>query len=394
MSKITTSLKNEITRQSDVTSKPLRDNFTNYQNAINDNQDQIDALSTSTTNNETVVARGADHASLNERLDSMWTGQPNYLKSGGVVSINGGDAQKVDVTAGEARVDGKDIVWSGDTSETIPFTSANTRFDVVVVNSATTTGGLHLEIVRGAESATPVLPTIADSQKPLWVLTIGTATVTLSWDARDQGCRYFNGGRWAYEWKIQDAIDNLSVGGNIQIGRGTYYETLTYDDSQVLIFEGGTTLKNAGGTTIALEDIDLISKTNTRVITEEGEMASDGVQSIIYRDTTPTESTKLLKTKIIEIGDWNMDTGTGVSVTHNVADRKKIREVTAIIRSDDDGTYRKLAHTGTSGTTSGAVTSIASTTIGLSRTTGGIYDDAAYNSTSFNRGWVTVTYEV
>ena len=51
MSKITPALKNEITRQSDVTSKPLRDNFTNYSNAINDNQDQITALSTAATNN-------------------------------------------------------------------------------------------------------------------------------------------------------------------------------------------------------------------------------------------------------------------------------------------------------------------------------------------------------
>ncbi len=276
MSKITPGLRNEITRQSDVTSKPVRDNFTNYSNAINDNQDQIDAISTSTTNNETVLARGVDHASLNSRLDSMWEGQPNYMKFGGVVTINTGDAQKVDVTAGEARVEGKDIIWSADTSETIPFTSANSRYDIVVVNSATTTGGLHLEIVRGAESATPVLPSIAETQKALHALLVGTATVALSHDVRDQGCRFFNEGRWFFEWKIQDAIDALTSGGNIFVGRGTYFETITYSNNQIITFEGGTVFNTAAGVLIDFADIDISSLTKTMIIWSGGVVGNGG----------------------------------------------------------------------------------------------------------------------
>jgi hypothetical protein len=405
MSKITPALKNEITRQSDVTSKPLRDNFTNFANAINDNQDQIDAISTAASDNEVVIARGADHATLTSRLDSMWSGQPNYLKFGGVVTINGGDPQKVDVTAGEARVDGSDIIWSSDTSETIPFTSANTRFDVVVVNSATTTGGLHLEIVRGAESATPVLPAIAVTQKPLWVLTIGTASVALGWDARDQGCFYFDEGRWYYEWKIQDAIDALATGGDIRIGRGTYYETLTYDDNQTLTFEGGTTLKNAGGTTIVLGDVDLSGNTDTKILYDGGFNFKGAYDQIGNSDITGTLTVSggidtdgtLLKTRIINIGDWDMNrSATGAaSVSISLSpwtgtDWKNIRNVRALIRNDADTEYTHLDNDDTNGVIDRIGPSNA---IRLNVGTGGIFDTTDYNNgTSYNRGWVMIDY--
>jgi hypothetical protein len=254
----------EITRQSDVLSKPVRDNFTNLKNKTNELVDEIAAAAIGTTNAETTAARPYN-TNLKERLDQVWDGQYNYLNSGGVVTINVGDSQKVDVTAATGTIDGIQVKISAATSATIDYTSANTRYDVVVANSDST-----FTVVTGAESATPVLPTIATTQRPIEVLTVGTATVALAWDARSQGCYYHYQGRVAYEWKIQDAIDALSSGGNIYVGPGTYLETLTYDDNQTITFDGGVTLKNAAGTTLLFEDINLSAKTNSSIYYGEG----------------------------------------------------------------------------------------------------------------------------
>lgn len=250
----------QVARQSDVISKNLRDIHTNIKNAINDNQDQISNLSSAATNAETSTAR-PNHADLKARLDSINLGQYNYMKSGGDVTINAGDSQKVDISAGEANVNGIDCKWSAQTSGTIAYTSSDTRFDVVVINSDNT-----VSVVTGSESANPELPTVTVTQRPVWVLSIGTASVSLGWDARNQGCIYFYEGRLAYSWYIQDAIDNLTSGGTIEIGDGQYYESLTYDDNQILSFSGNAILKNpTGGATISFEDIDISAKTKTSI---------------------------------------------------------------------------------------------------------------------------------
>ena len=57
MSKLTNNDIATIKRQSDVISRNLRENFANIKNALNDNQDQINLISTSASNAETVAAR-------------------------------------------------------------------------------------------------------------------------------------------------------------------------------------------------------------------------------------------------------------------------------------------------------------------------------------------------
>jgi len=257
-SKLTSADISEITRQSDVISKPVRDNFTNTKNKINELVDEIAAVAIGTTNAETTAARPYN-SNLKERLDQVLTTQYR-IDTGGVVSINAGDSQKVDVTAGTGTVNGIQVNWSATTSATISYTSANTRYDVVVINTDNT-----LTIVTGAEAAIPVLPSIASTQKALWVLLIGTASVALNHDARDQGCYYNYQGHLKFNWKIQDAIDDLTNGGTIYINRGTYIEGLTYDDNQNLIFEGGTVIKDTSGTTINFEYVDLSTKSESKI---------------------------------------------------------------------------------------------------------------------------------
>lgn len=161
-----------IASQGAVRSSPLRSNFTALKNKINEVIDALAAAAIGTTNAETTAARPY-HASLLDRLDSAWKGQYNFVKSGGVVSLNS-NPQKVDVTAGEAKVDGTDVKWNSATSGTIAYTVSNTRYDVVVANSDST-----ISIVTGTAHATPKFPALATSQKALAVLLVTTSAVSI-----------------------------------------------------------------------------------------------------------------------------------------------------------------------------------------------------------------------
>jgi hypothetical protein len=96
-----------------------------------------------------------------------------------------------------------------------------------------------------------------------------------------------------------------------------------------------------------------------------------------------------LKCKMIEIGDWNMDATPQVNVTHGL-DLTKIREVTAMIRRDDNALYTDLKDS-TGAQVMGQIR-IYSTVITLARTATIGYDEPDYNSTSYNRGWVIIWY--
>jgi hypothetical protein len=103
-----------------------------------------------------------------------------------------------------------------------------------------------------------------------------------------------------------------------------------------------------------------------------------------------------IKTKKIAIGDWDMDTlgNPSISPVHGV-DAAKIIDVVAMIVSDTGiAPYITLtrANGSSDGLVSGGIT-INTTTLTLFRVVGGVFDSASYNSTSFNRGYVYITYE-
>jgi hypothetical protein len=95
------------------------------------------------------------------------------------------------------------------------------------------------------------------------------------------------------------------------------------------------------------------------------------------------------KIAILEIGDWDMDTNDAVAVAHNISDFTKIRSISAVIRGDLNTVYTMFLGPNNVGSFSAAT----STHINLSRLTGGDYDNASFNSTGFNRGWITILYE-
>lgn len=90
-----------------------------------------------------------------------------------------------------------------------------------------------------------------------------------------------------------------------------------------------------------------------------------------------------LKRKILEIGDWNMDSLSPVYVAHGLS-ISNIRRVTILIRDDANTSYYNFESYGSF--------FIGVTNISLNRTFSSIFDSTSFDSTSYNRGWVIIEY--
>jgi len=120
---------------------------------------------------------------------------------------------------------------------------------------------------------------------------------------------------------------------------------------------------------------------------------TDGTHTSVIVKTDGTALKKIVK----DIGDWDMDGTASVNVAHGLsASFINIRSAIAMIRDDSSVSNKPLnAPAGAADTTpQGAVGNIDSTNVNLVRLTGGDFDSVSYDSTSFNRGWVVITYEV
>lgn len=98
----------------------------------------------------------------------------------------------------------------------------------------------------------------------------------------------------------------------------------------------------------------------------------------------------VLKTKVIEIGDWNMDiTSTlSISLVGNGLSFANIRGAPSVLIRNDAGTILSDFNY------NGADTSVyfSTSSLILVRGDAGFFDNTNYDSTGFNRGWVTVYY--
>ncbi len=96
----------------------------------------------------------------------------------------------------------------------------------------------------------------------------------------------------------------------------------------------------------------------------------------------------------MEIGDWNMDLNTTVDIAHGL-DFTKIRGWTMVIRQNagEFDTRYKEGYTSTGDDVLLAIYVINDTNIRCWRKVGGFFDGALFNSTSYNRGWIPITYE-
>ncbi len=97
-------------------------------------------------------------------------------------------------------------------------------------------------------------------------------------------------------------------------------------------------------------------------------------------------------TKIYNIGDWNMDSSNTVNVAHGLSTvYKNIKSITVTIRDDNDTNYYTIPNfIQATGIISAGIVSYDSTNIVIGRTTSGFFDSTTFDSTSYNRGWVTI----
>lgn len=99
-----------------------------------------------------------------------------------------------------------------------------------------------------------------------------------------------------------------------------------------------------------------------------------------------------VKTKIMEIGDWNMDAGASVSVAHGLT-LADIRSVKVLIRNDSDTQHINFPVVDQDIAASGQEEMhVDATNVIMVRGNTGFFDNISYDSTSFNRGWITVNY--
>ena len=108
----------------------------------------------------------------------------------------------------------------------------------------------------------------------------------------------------------------------------------------------------------------------------------------------PDTGVKILNKKIIEIGNWNMNTTLSVSVAHGLSDASKIRTIDVMILADGvsipEGPPIPL-NTGTP--TQGGLEPTTSSNIVLLRLASGLFDDVSFFSQSGNRGFITIEFE-
>lgn len=102
-----------------------------------------------------------------------------------------------------------------------------------------------------------------------------------------------------------------------------------------------------------------------------------------------TGNATLLK-KVVNIGDWNMDTTASVNVAHGLT-LAKIYSVSVMIRTDTESLHQMLVATDSSGAIGGWFSTDA-TNVVCNRTTGGMFDNTALDATSYNRGYVVIEY--
>jgi hypothetical protein len=100
----------------------------------------------------------------------------------------------------------------------------------------------------------------------------------------------------------------------------------------------------------------------------------------------------------LTIGDWNMHAGGGGTasavVNHGLSSSqwKTIRVKNVTIRNDADTLYYDLEFADDTFGISGGVGAKTSSSITLNRITSGLFDQATFSTTSYNRGWIVLEY--
>jgi hypothetical protein len=160
-------------------------------------------------------------------------------------------------------------------------------------------------------------------------------------------------------------------------------------------------LKSISGITLQNALIDIVDSTFGAFSGNTGgnNKTATGITTT-YVDSSSVVSEVTVKSKILEIGDWDMDTNDSKSVASGISSLEtKLRLVSIMVRNDSATelnpflcTIRQIAG-GSLYEGEGGINISTDDLIYLRRKTAGIYDSTEYNSTSYNRGWIYITYQ-
>ena len=171
---------------------------------------------------------------------------------------------------------------------------------------------------------------------------------------------------------------------------------------------GGNNYMGAGSSGTINGNNNTIGGNSTGInVQGNGNTVSSGLQNvtIVGNDTTVTESNTSVINGVVfnnglitstnagsyiefELGDWDMDANSNLNLAHGLSatEWKTIRNLSVTIRDDVDSAVFDFSSY--SGTILANVTNII-----MARLGGGVFDNTGFDSTSYNRGWLTFNYQ-
>lgn len=185
-----------------------------------------------------------------------------------------------------------------------------------------------------------------------------------------------------------DAVSIVKTGANVHLLK---LSTVTYDASDPSLFTDNVS-----------RDVQEIRKVElAQGVTGSGISDWDdikilyNVKPLIYVDSASVPTLIAPPKKaVIEIGPWNMDATSSISISHSI-DRKKIISAKAMILNDGNTTSSSLETVNGNNplpTASGGSITVQNTLILLTRTTGGMFDGTTHDDAVMNRGLLTIEY--
>ena len=119
--------------------------------------------------------------------------------------------------------------------------------------------------------------------------------------------------------------------------------------------------------------------------------AKTGTTAFEYAELMPlTQKSRFQKQ--VAIGPWNMDTTAGTVLVSHYCDVTKIRAVSGVIFNDAENTTYPIPYPPDG--QSVYITQIAASQLVLSRALGSAFDSVNFDSTTINRGFLTIDYEI
>lgn len=199
------------------------------------------------------------------------------------------------------------------------------------------------------------------------------------------GIVYLNG-----EFMRVDAVTNLSFPRYIKAATPTNV-TRTFENTTTQTFiierkaEVSTTNDGSG------QEITISSLTNSLSRRIEVLLGN----SVLSKQTSGAYQKRRITTRILAIGDWNMNSTASISVAHDLAFADIITFSAVII--DDIGSQKRVIGPAPSISSTpelGGSVSATAVNINLNRVAGGVFQSTDFDSTGYNRGFITVTHFV